>query len=63
MHKSENIGQLLHDLRQCLAEADEMQLDMAAVYIAHAIEHLEHIESVRSPETVLRSVKGGKLDD
>lgn len=64
MAEQGDIKELLADLGRCQRAANEMQLDIASVYIAHAIEHVTYLDQVRSasPPTVLRAVKGGKSD-
>lgn len=35
---------LVSALETCLEEADRLKISMAGLYVAHAIEHLQHVE-------------------
>ena len=63
MGNHEDLLELRSQLEVCLAMSDRLKLGMAGIYISHALEHVEYINSLKSPPPLLRAVKGGKGDD
>lgn len=63
MDELEQLQSLRQDLQDCLRRADQLKLNMAGIYISHALEHVDFVKSKRPVPPVLRSVIGGKTDE
>lgn len=57
------LNKLIADLEKCLGQADGMGLGMAGIYISHALEHLEYIESMQPPNSNVTKLKTGRSDN
>ena len=63
MDELEQLQALRRDLQDCLRRADQLKLKMAGIYISHALEHVDFVNSKKPVPPVLRSVTGGKTEE